>query len=46
MTKLTTEYRVNDEKLDEKFVTLRRLHQSGAIGVFVLVVGVIYEVAA
>ena len=46
ITKLTTEYRVNDAKLDEKFLVLRRIHQSGAIGVVVLIIGIIYEILA
>ena len=44
ITKLTTEYRVNDAKLDEKFLVLRRLHQSGAIGVIVITLGIVYEI--
>jgi hypothetical protein len=46
ITKLTTEYRVNDSKLDEKFLVLRRLHQSGAIGVIVVTLGIVYEIFA
>lgn len=44
ITKLTTEYRVNDEELDGKFMVLRRLHQSGAIGVTVVAIGIVYEI--
>lgn len=46
MTKLTTEYRVNDAQLDEKFLALRRIHQSSAIGVCVLGLGIVYEMLA
>ena len=46
ITKLTTEYRVNDAKLDEKFLVMRRIHQSGTIGVIVVTLGVVYELFA
>jgi hypothetical protein len=39
MTRLATRYRVNDPALNQRFMTLRRLHQSGAIGVTVVGVG-------
>ena len=43
ITKLSTEYRVDDDQLDIRFNTLRRLHQSGAIGAIVVTVGLLYE---
>jgi len=46
ITKLTTEYRVNEPALDEKFLLLRRLHQSGAIGAFVILAGIGYDLIA
>jgi hypothetical protein len=46
MTKLTTEYRVNEPSLDEKFQLMRRLHQSGAIGAVVILLGIGYELIA
>jgi hypothetical protein len=45
MTKLTTEYHVSEPELNEKFQLLRRLHQSGAVGVIVIVIGITYELA-
>ena len=43
ITKLSTEYQVSDKSLDIRFSTLRRLHQSGAIGGVVVIAGLIYE---
>jgi hypothetical protein len=44
ITRLSTQYQVNDPDLNQRLVTLRRLHQSGAIGVLVVLAGVAWEV--
>lgn len=44
ITKLSTQYQVSDEALNRRFLTLRRLHQSGAIGVIVIICGILYDV--
>lgn len=45
ITKLSTEFEVSDEDLNQKFVLLRQLHRSSAIGALVLVSGLLYEFA-
>ena len=43
ITKLSTQYQVSDDALNHRFLTLRRLHQSGGIGVIVIILGVLFE---
>lgn len=43
ITKLSTEYRVDDDQLDQRFNTLRRLHQFGGIGALVIFIGLVLE---
>ena len=45
MTKLSTEFEVSDQTLNQKFVLLRHLHRSSALGALVLVTGLLYEFA-
>jgi hypothetical protein len=45
MTRLSTEFEVSDSALNQKFVLLRTLHRSSAIGALVLVAGCLYEFA-
>ena len=45
MTKLSTEFEVSDTQLNQKFLLLRQLHRSSAIGALVLVTGLLYELA-
>lgn len=43
MTKLSTEFEVSDPNLNQKFVLIRTLHRSSAVGALVLVAGCVYE---
>ena len=46
MTKLSTEFEVSDTALNQKFVLIRTLHRSSAVGALILVAGVVYEYLA
>lgn len=39
ITKLSTQYQVDDPDLNRRLLTIRRLHQSSAIGVLVVIAG-------
>jgi hypothetical protein len=43
ITKLSTEFEVSDEALNQKFLLLRHLHRSSAVGALVVVAGLLYE---
>lgn len=45
ITRLSTEFEVSDDSLNQRFVMLRQLHRSSAIGALVLITGVLYEFA-
>jgi len=44
ITRLSTEFEVSDENLNQRFVMLRTLHRSSALGALVLLSGLLYEV--
>jgi hypothetical protein len=46
MTKLSTEFEVSDESLNQKFALIRTLHRSSAVGALILVAGFLYELLA
>jgi len=46
ITKLSTQYKVDDPDLNRRLLTLRRLHQCGAVGVVVVVAGLIWQFLA
>jgi len=43
ITRLSTEFEVSDESLNQRFVMLRHLHRSSAIGALVVLAGLLYE---
>jgi len=43
ITRLSTEFEVSDEALNQRFVMLRHLHRSSAIGALVVLAGLLYE---
>jgi len=45
ITRLSTEFEVSDEALNQRFVMLRQLHRSSAIGALVVITGLLYEFA-
>jgi len=43
MTRLSTEFEVSDEELNQRFALIRTLHRSSAVGALVLIAGFLYE---
>ena len=43
MTRLSTEFEVSDEELNQKLTLIRTLHRSSAIGALILIAGCFYE---
>lgn len=46
ITRLSTEFEVSDEMLNQKFALIRTLHRSSAIGALILFAGMFYEFMA